>query len=315
MRVLTLLVAFVAALGLPAAPAQATPTHATPSRTVPVRAAAATDVVTAQATVNVAFTLNRRKARADIQTMAGSADVIGWQEITNAHQARSIDRLRGFETWWPGGRSGSRVPMNPANSNPISYRSDVWTRVDQGARRTSRAIKNVCRDRWVSWVVLRHQRTGHLVARWNIHFVPGAWSTRVYSRQAKRQHRWLRQAAVVGEVNAALVARGIAVVGGGDINRRNHPFLGEAVVYDTLSSGRIDNLVHAGGRRIATTGTRRWIPLHSDHDGLVVPYTVGTDVAQPPVEEPEDEDPGPDGDDDWDGDGWTKNHSQHPGHG
>ncbi|HET7691032.1 MAG TPA: hypothetical protein VFK41_11655 [Nocardioidaceae bacterium] len=250
--------------------------------------AATVELTTRQATANIAFTLSADQARQDIRAMARHADVIGWQEISNPYQARAIDALDRFNTWWPGGRSASGRPlMTPRNTNPISYRSDVWRRVDQGSRLSAPEIEDVSRDRYVSWVVLKHRRSGRLVARWNVHFVPNAWGDARYRTQLARQEAWTDQARVVRRVHLRLVSRGIPVFGGGDINRRNVEFIGDVAVYDTLSSGRIDNLVHSVTTRIGVADKPSWLPLNSDHDGLVLPYVVGVDVAvEPASEEP-----------------------------
>lgn len=251
--------------------------------------AATVDLTTRQATANIAFTLSAEHAREDIRTVARNADVIGWQEISNAYQARAIEALDRFDTWWPGGRSASgRVLMVPRNTNPISYRSDLWRRVDQGSRLSAPEIEDVSRDRFVSWVVLKHRRTGRLIARWNVHFVPNAWGDGRYRTQPARQETWLDQARVVRRVHLRLVSRGMPVFGGGDINRRSYEFIGDTAVYDTLSSGRIDNLVHSVTDRVGVVSKPTWIPLHSDHDGLVLSYAVGTNVAtEPPPDEPD----------------------------
>ena len=39
----------------------------------------------------------------------------------------------------------------------------------------------------MSWVVLKHRRTGRLIARWNVHFVPNAWGDAHYRSQPARQ--------------------------------------------------------------------------------------------------------------------------------
>ncbi|MFC5731127.1 MULTISPECIES: hypothetical protein [Nocardioides] len=105
------------------------------------------------------------------------------------------------------------------------------------------------------------------MARWNVHFVPGAWSTHRYARQAL----WLQQARMVRGLHAALASRGVPVFGGGDINRRNYPFPGDAVVYDASPrGGSTTSCTHGpdgsglpGGRRgsrSTPTTTGWWCP-------------------------------------------------------
>jgi hypothetical protein len=159
-----------------------------------------------------------------------------------------------------------------ANLSPISWRNDIWQLIDRGTRLGTPAVYNICRDRYVSWVVLRNRTTGQTIARWNTHFVPNAWAPYHVSRLGARRAAWHRQARVTTQVIRELRDLGYLVVGGGDVNRHYSQFLGDLVAYDTDGS-RFDYLTHVPDWRLVS-GSGYSAPLYSDHDAAVVPYWI-----------------------------------------
>lgn len=230
-----------------------------------------------QATANIAFDMRAENQRADIAKVGNNADVIGWQEITTANQQQAILKLKekGFRTYFPGGRRpDGTLTLAPANSNPISWKRWKWELIDKGTVLTSREIKNVCRDRYASWVILKNKRTGVKISRWNLHFVPGAWNpgTRFQrSQQTELQTAWLAQQAKVTKLIGELQLRSASVIGGGDINNRGE-FLGALFAYD-LGTNQIDMLTHTLSRRVTPVKTK-WLELNSDHDAGLVKYSL-----------------------------------------
>lgn len=54
------------------------------------------------------------------------ATFINWQEISRVEQYAALDGLKGYDTFWPGGRDKAGNPVGTyKNHNPISYHPDV----------------------------------------------------------------------------------------------------------------------------------------------------------------------------------------------
>lgn len=231
---------------------------------------------TAQVTMNNSFPMKAKLQREDIATVTAMADVVGWQEIANPAQQDAIRDQQGWATYWPDGFRDGSPSRRSANQSPISYRTDKWQRIAKGTRQTSNPVKDVAGDRWISWVVLRDRQTGIKVARWNLHFVPGAWTSKGSAAQKRNRDtlkkEWRNQRRVTLEVIGDLATRAHAVIGGGDVNRIRFPFLGDAVVYDATPMS-LDHLVHVANRRTTTTGMTRH-DVNSDHPAVRVTYDL-----------------------------------------
>ncbi len=228
---------------------------------------------TRQVTMNVAFDMRAARQRRDIRRAARNADVIGWQEITRWSQTRAIGRLKGWGTYWPGGfRRDGRVWRGSINASPISWRWSVWKLIHSGTRLASREVPGVCRDRYLTFVVLQHRGSGKKILRWNIHFVPDAMNSKHARLKSRRRAAWRRQQRTVTRLLDRVAKwHYAAVIGGGDINWRSR-FAGNRVSYDT-NHKRIDYLTHVPGKRV-----RAWRPkfteMNSDHDKVRVAYSL-----------------------------------------
>ncbi len=228
---------------------------------------------TRQVTMNVAYAMTRARQRRDIRRTTHKADVIGWQEINRRAQTRAIAHLEGWETYWPGGlRSDGQVRGYAVNSVPISWRRSRWAFDRGGARLASDEIPGVCRDRYLTFVVLRHRRSGETILRWNVHFVPNALNKKKVRRKHQRKVAWYQAARTVKDfLDEHGDRRFAAVIGGGDINGRK-AFVGDRVSYDTDHRG-VDYLTHIPSY-LVRAWRPRFIQMNSDHDQVRVAYTL-----------------------------------------
>lgn len=230
-------------------------------------------VHTRQVTMNVRFGMRPRRQRQDIRRATDRADVIGWQEINRVAQTRAIQGLRGWSTYWPGGtRPDGDAWRNAENTNPISWRRRAW-RLDRGSTwLASREIEDVTRERYLTFVVLEHRRSGEKIVRWNVHFVPNAWNSTRVRHKAARRTEWRRAARRTRVfVDRATGWGHAAVLGGGDINWRSR-FVGDRVAYDT-DHQRIDYLTHVPGA-LVVAGEPEFREANSDHDRVRVGYSL-----------------------------------------
>lgn len=228
---------------------------------------------TRQVTMNVAYAMTRARQRRDIRRTAQKADVIGWQEINRRAQTRAIGNLEGWDTYWPGGlRSDGQVGGYAVNSAPISWRRSRWDFVRGGARLASDEIPGICRDRYLTFVVLLHRESGETILRWNVHFVPNALNKKKVRRKQQRKVAWYQAARTVKDFLDEHGDRGFAaVIGGGDINGRK-AFVGDRVSYDTDHRG-VDYLTHIPSYRVRAWRPR-FIQMNSDHEKVRVAYTL-----------------------------------------
>lgn len=231
-------------------------------------------------TTQVTFNVRRDnpKLGADLARAVKLGDVFGWQEVETAAIQNAIKSLHEVDTYWPGGS---------ANAVPISWRRDTWTLLGKGHEKTTDGVAGVTPDRWITWVVLKHIATGLVLVRFNTQVLSSAWSTH---KTKYRQGEWLKHVAALKRLTLAQSAlRTRLVVGGGDINRHRHHYLGEAVVYDVPKTGGThgkalyDYLTHIADPRITTSKVVVHRGFASDHEALAVTYTLDpTPVVKAP---------------------------------
>lgn len=138
------------------------------------------------------------------------ADVIGWQEVDTDEGHTKLDALEYYDHFRPGaGRLDAR------NSIAISWRKNKYEKTGEGSRLTHGGEAGVTPSRFVNWVVLKNKDTGAKLAFINTHYISGAWN----GEHPERQERWRTHNAVVREVVAELLSRGLPVVLVGDFNR------------------------------------------------------------------------------------------------
>ncbi|WP_225408443.1 endonuclease/exonuclease/phosphatase family protein [Stigmatella hybrida] len=143
-------------------------------------------------------------------TLKPLADVIGWQEVDTDEGHSKLGALEYYDHFRPGeGRLDAR------NSIAISWRKNKYEKTGDGSRLTHGGEAGVTPSRFVNWVVLKNKDTGAKLAFINTHYISGAWN----GEHPERQERWRTHNAVVREVVAELLSRGLPVVLVGDFNR------------------------------------------------------------------------------------------------
>ncbi|NOK31952.1 hypothetical protein HMI49_01880 [Corallococcus exercitus] len=138
------------------------------------------------------------------------ADVIGWQEVSTAEGHNKLDALEYYNHFRPGENR-----LDARNSIAISWRKNKYEKTGDGSRLTHGGEAGVTPARFVNWVVLKNIETGAKLAFINTHYISGAWN----GEHPERQERWRTHNAVVREVVADLLGRGLPVVLVGDFNR------------------------------------------------------------------------------------------------
>jgi exonuclease III len=139
------------------------------------------------------------------------ADIIGWQEVDTAEGHNKLGALEYYDHFRPG-----EDRLDARNSIAISWRKNKYDKTGDGSRITHGGEPEVTPSRFVNWVVLKNKDTGTKLAFVNTHYISGAWN----GEHPERQERWKTHNAVVREVVADLLARGLPVVLVGDFNRQ-----------------------------------------------------------------------------------------------
>src|SRR6218665_276864 len=138
------------------------------------------------------------------------ADVIGWQEVDTDAGHSKLGALESYDHFRPGAER-----LDARNSIAISWRRNKYEKTGDGSRLTHGGEAGVTPSRFVNWVVLKNKDTGAKLAFINTHYISGAWG----GDHPERQERWRTHNAVVREVVAELLSRGLPVVLVGDFNR------------------------------------------------------------------------------------------------
>ncbi|WNG17278.1 endonuclease/exonuclease/phosphatase family protein [Cystobacter fuscus] len=139
------------------------------------------------------------------------ADVIGWQEVDTDEGHSKLGALEYYDHYRPGANR-----LDARNSIAISWRKNKYEKTGDGSRLTHGGDEGVTPARFVNWVVLKNKDTGAKLAFINTHYISGAWN----GEHPERQERWRTHNAVVREVVAELLSRGLPVVLVGDFNRQ-----------------------------------------------------------------------------------------------
>ncbi|GMU03509.1 hypothetical protein KH5H1_76310 [Corallococcus caeni] len=158
-------------------------------------------------TTTTVATHNTWHGQADMTPLA---DVIGWQEVDTAEGHNKLGALENYNHFRPG-----EDRLDARNSIAISWRKNKFEKTGDGSRLTHGGEAGVTPARFVNWVVLKNLTTGAKLAFINTHYISGAWN----GEHPERQERWRTHNAVVREVVAELLGRGLPVVLVGDFNR------------------------------------------------------------------------------------------------
>ncbi|WP_338281020.1 endonuclease/exonuclease/phosphatase family protein [Corallococcus caeni] len=158
-------------------------------------------------TTTTVATHNTWHGQADMTPLA---DVIGWQEVDTAEGHNKLEALEYYSHFRPGDDR-----LDARNSIAISWRKNKFEKTGDGSRLTHGGEAGVTPSRFVNWVVLKNLATGAKLAFVNTHYISGAWN----GEHPERQERWRTHNAVVREVVAELLGRGLPVVLVGDFNR------------------------------------------------------------------------------------------------
>ncbi|MFP2958413.1 endonuclease/exonuclease/phosphatase family protein [Myxococcus sp. 1LA] len=160
------------------------------------------------ATTATVATHNTLRGQATFKPLA---DIIGWQEVENAEAHNKLEGLEHYNHFRPG-----EERLAARNSIAISWRKNKFEKTGDGSRLTHGGTAGETPSRFVNWVVLKHKETGAKLAFINTHYISGAWN----GQHPDRQERWRTHNAVVREVVAELLGRGLPVVLVGDFNRQ-----------------------------------------------------------------------------------------------
>jgi len=126
---------------------------------------------------------------ADVNLTASQAQVIGWQEIGIERYDEAVMALDPdvWTTFWANRRK------KPGYESPISYRHNIFTRVDGGSFELSPPIAGISKGKTFTWVVLEHVRTSARVLVTNKHYISSAFNPRADKKlQEKRPAIWRR---------------------------------------------------------------------------------------------------------------------------
>lgn len=163
----------------------------------------------ADAQVPTSFTLGTHNMLHGKATPHRFADVIGWQEADGGKA--KLRALKGYATYAP-------------NDVPISYRTSQWDLVAKGSIRTHRGNPRVSPHRYITWVVLKHERTGSKITVLNTHFVSGAWNSNDREKdESWRRVMWRTHDAKLRQIVEQRSARGERLFITGDFNRMSPP--------------------------------------------------------------------------------------------
>lgn len=229
-------------------------------------------------TMNVRHWMSQRKAVADIRHAASLGGIVLWQEIDTGRYKQAV---RDLGPEWEHSFAGGGLV--------ISWKAAHYELVKRGAVMTHPGRARVTPNRYVQWVVLRRRSTKIEFAVLNTQAISGGWSKGWRPTTRWRREMWAKHMAALEQAVTRLHVRGYPVIGGGDMNRSGHRFLGELVKYDidwnkgTHGRRRYDYLYHLDTARYLL---RCWMHgvergFFSDHDAAVAQYSL---TVRPPSE-------------------------------
>lgn len=208
----------------------------------------------------------------DVELTAMEADLICWQEINIPRYIAAIEDLDPV-IWdhYIGLKMGGA---------PISWRRSDFEFVDGGTVLMYPGVAKISFDRRVVWVLLKHLRTGELVAVFNCHFVAGAFKEGK-SFPRIRKALWKRCRSVLLKELVRFTNQGVACIVAGDFNRRNFKVLGRIIetsfgvnrtVQYAVSPDSIDQIMLINGTNLVFGEYKSAIKKdrYSDHDGRQV---------------------------------------------
>lgn len=210
----------------------------------------------------------------DVRRASKQGSIIGWNEIS---PPRYFDAIRALGPEWGHYMprdGGLRIP------NPISWKKDVWKKVDAGFQQTHGGRKKVSPNRYITWVKLKHRKTGKTIIRMNTHLVSGAWTSKQKKDKPWRREMWQRHMTEMRQLVARFKAKGLPVIIGGDFNRDSYRVLGNQVRYDnnlnvaTHGRSTIDYMMHTANKRVSRERAKVQGGYFSDHDAVVVGYEL-----------------------------------------
>jgi endonuclease/exonuclease/phosphatase family metal-dependent hydrolase len=212
----------------------------------------------------------------DVRLTATQADIICWQEI---QVPRYVDAILGLDDLeW-----AHYIGLDKGGA-PISWRKEHYEFVSGGELVMYPGVAQISFTRKVVWVILKHLRTGELVAVVNAHFVAGAFKDgKLFPRI--RRALWKRCRKVLLAKVVEFTNAGIATIVAGDFNRRNFRVLGRIIettsgvnrfVQYPVPSNEIDQIMLISGKELVFS---KWYyerkgGRYSDHQGQAVSTTI-----------------------------------------
>jgi GH25 family lysozyme M1 (1,4-beta-N-acetylmuramidase) len=203
----------------------------------------------------------------DVELTGSQAGVVAWQEIGFDRYKQAVLDL--------GPEFDSYIPDGAGNSNPVSWRDSVWTQCAAGEILLNKADPTSTvrgSDRFLVWVLIKHNGTGAFVLVNNAHYVARAWGHRT-GQEAKeqpiRQEMWLAANKIHRAAVKDWVDKGYAIVCMGDYNSSNARELplgktiGGRTVRYVVGDKSIDQVIFINGKDF------RW--EIEDLDGEILP--------------------------------------------
>lgn len=131
--------------------------------------------------------MNQELVRHDIELTAGQADIVGWQEIGPDYYKKILESLprEQWETFWGKGHAHDRQ-----FDSPISWRRDLWKKIDGGAWELHPPHAKISVRRFYTWIVLEHRGTGARMLVTNKHYIAGAWNDEEKPFKELRPQMW-----------------------------------------------------------------------------------------------------------------------------
>lgn len=223
------------------------------------------------ATLNVKSnpTMSQRQVLHDVRRVAHEASIIGWQEIEPARYREAIRNLPGNWSHF----------MPKGSANPISWRNDLWKKVDGDSITTHKGLAKVTPHRNITWVKLKNRETGKEVVRINTHLISGAWGEHKPTTEFRRE-MWKKHMHRLDQLVQHFEKQGAEVIVGGDFNRDSFKVLGNHVRYDnglnvpTHGHSTLDYLMHSKGKELVNLGTHVQHGYATDHEAVIGRYRL-----------------------------------------
>jgi len=219
----------------------------------------------------------QEKVEYDVELTSEQADIVCWQEINIKRYVAAIEDLDG-QVW------DHYIDLKLGGA-PISWKRELYDFVEGGSKVMYLGVAKISFTRKVVWVILRHKRTGELLAVVNAHFVAGAFKAGK-SFPRIRKALWKRCRNVLVEKVSEFVNEGLPVIVCGDFNRHNFKVLGSFIeasngavksIKYPVPSDSIDQIMLISGSELVFGEPRYTFAggRYSDHQGrkVSVPLT------------------------------------------